>query len=172
MKKTILLVSILFIGFDARTFAQQNESASLQKVINAYLDVKNALTKDDGKNVLTSSKSFYEVIINLTTNKLAEVEQRVWMEYRDKLSAHAEHMKSTDLLAKQREYFIKLSADFYKMVKVLNSNEADLYYQYCPMANEGKGAYWVSEKQAIANPYFGKMMMTCGSTKETIKAKQ
>ena len=43
------------------------------------------------------------------------------------------------------------------------------YYQFCPMANNDKGAYWFSETEEIRNPYFGDTMMGCGETKETIK---
>jgi hypothetical protein len=104
--------------------------------------------------------------------KLSADEHKVWMEYESKLSYDAEHMKETDDIDHQREHFMKLSDNFYKMVKALNVNTADLYYQYCPMANGGKGAYWVSEQEGILNPYFGKKMLKCGSTKETIKGNQ
>jgi hypothetical protein len=91
------------------------------------------------------------------------------MEYNEKLSYDAEHIKGTDELEHQREHFIKLSANMYKMLKELKINTGDLYYQFCPMANEGKGAYWLSEKSTISNPYMGKKMPTCGETKDTIK---
>ncbi len=172
MKKTILIICILFIGISSRALAQQNDTASLQNVISSYLDVKNALTKDNGSNVRTAAKALYAAINAVPMEDLSETDRRVWMEYQEKLSYDAEHIKGTDELEHQREHFIKLSDNFYKMIKAININKDDLYYQYCPMANDGKGAYWVSEKQAIANPYYGKKMMTCGSTKETIKAKQ
>ncbi|CAN5541604.1 hypothetical protein BH11BAC1_BH11BAC1_09490 [soil metagenome] len=44
-----------------------------------------------------------------------------------------------------------------------------VYYQFCPMANNVKGAYWISEKSAISNPYIGKKMPACGNTRDTIK---
>jgi Cu(I)/Ag(I) efflux system membrane fusion protein len=60
----------------------------------------------------------------------------------------------------------------YKLIKVLHLNTVEMYYQYCPMAEEGKGAYWLSEQPQIKNPYMGKKMLTCGSTKETISLKK
>jgi len=44
-----------------------------------------------------------------------------------------------------------------------------VYYQFCPMAIDNKGAYWLSEESDIKNPYFGDAMLTCGETKETLK---
>ena len=40
---------------------------------------------------------------------------------------------------------------------------------FCPMANDGKGAIWISEPQDIKNPYLGKAMPTCGTIKEEMK---
>jgi hypothetical protein len=37
------------------------------------------------------------------------------------------------------------------------------------MANDGKGADWLSKENAVKNPYYGSMMLTCGKTVETIK---
>lgn len=172
MKKTILLVAVLAIAFTSKIIAQDNVDTSLQSVITSYLEVKNALTKDSGAKVQAAAKTLYAAINAVQMEKLCAVEHRAWMEYQEKLSYDAEHIKGTNELEHQREHFIKLSANIYKMIKAINNNKEDLYYQFCPMANDGKGAYWVSEKQVIANPYFGKMMMTCGSTKETIKGKE
>ena len=44
-----------------------------------------------------------------------------------------------------------------------------IYYQHCPMANDGKGANWLSKEEEIKNPYFGSMMLSCGKTIETLK---
>jgi Cu(I)/Ag(I) efflux system membrane fusion protein len=37
------------------------------------------------------------------------------------------------------------------------------------MAFNDKGAYWLSDKEAIRNPYFGDKMLTCGSVEETLR---
>jgi len=44
-----------------------------------------------------------------------------------------------------------------------------VYLQFCPMANGGKGASWLSKDEEIRNPYFGSRMLKCGRIKETIK---
>lgn len=59
----------------------------------------------------------------------------------------------------------------YKLVKELPINDSEVFYQFCPMANAGKGAYWLSEQSKISNPYRGKSMPSCGSTKEVLKTK-
>ena len=47
--------------------------------------------------------------------------------------------------------------------------ETPVYFQHCPMANDGQGADWLSKESGIKNPYFGSMMLTCGKTVETLK---
>ena len=58
---------------------------------------------------------------------------------------------------------------FYESIKMFGLENTTAYFQYCPMANNDKGAYWLSSKKDILNPYFGDAMLTCGETKETIK---
>jgi len=165
------MIAIVATAFVHKSLAQATASHPLQNVISSYLDIKNALTKDSGANARAAAKNLYDSINNVPMEKLSATDHKVWMEYQEKLSYDAEHMKGTDELEHQREHFSKLSVNFYKMLKALNINATDLYYQFCPMANDGKGAYWVSEQEAISNPYFGKRMLKCGSTKETLEAK-
>ena len=44
-----------------------------------------------------------------------------------------------------------------------------LYKQYCPMAFNNKGAYWISNSKEIQNPYFGDKMLKCGRVEAEIK---
>ena len=175
MKKIALLFAFVATVFIQKTMAQGvvcSAEAPLQDVISYYLRVKNALIKDNGDSVRIAAKNLYSIIESVPMEKLSTAEYKAWMEYQKKLSYDAEHMKGTSELEHQREHFMKLSDNFYKMIKALNINDTDLYYQYCPMANNGKGAYWVSEQEGILNPYYGKKMLKCGSTKEKIEAKE
>ena len=58
---------------------------------------------------------------------------------------------------------------FYKILKTFSLMGKTVFYQFCPMMNDGKGAYWLSETKDIHNPYYGEAMLTCGETKETLK---
>jgi hypothetical protein len=68
----------------------------------------------------------------------------------------------------QRKTYSELSNDFITLVKKTGVSGGELYVDYCPMALNDKGAYWLSAKKEIRNPYFGEKMMTCGEVKETI----
>lgn len=77
---------------------------------------------------------------------------------------------STDL-ADQRNNFTVLSNDAINLFKRSEISSGSIYVQYCPMANEGEGAYWLSSKEEIMNPYYGDEMLHCGEVKETIANK-
>jgi hypothetical protein len=51
----------------------------------------------------------------------------------------------------------------------VSKQETPTYYQFCPMAKDGKGANWLSKENAVKNPYYGTMMLSCGKVIETIK---
>jgi hypothetical protein len=45
----------------------------------------------------------------------------------------------------------------------------NVYYQFCPMAFDNKGAYWISKTEDVRNPYFGLKMLSCGEIVQEIK---
>jgi Cu(I)/Ag(I) efflux system membrane fusion protein len=44
-----------------------------------------------------------------------------------------------------------------------------MYVQYCPMADNDKGGFWLSTEKQVINPYFGDMMLKCGEVTDSIK---
>jgi len=78
-------------------------------------------------------------------------------------------INKSDDIEKQRREFARFNLAFYKSLKMFGLDNETAYYQYCPMANRDKGAYWLSEIKEIRNPYFGEDMLGCGETRETLK---
>jgi len=78
--------------------------------------------------------------------------------------------ESTDLSI-QRTSFTLLSNDVITLFKQSEISSGSIYVQYCPMANDGEGGYWLSSKEEIMNPYYGDEMLHCGEVKETIAKK-
>ena len=171
MKNIIFAIVIATSMMVQNSLAQTNADSLLNDVFTSYISLKNSLATKDGSTSKDLASILFKTIDKLPAEKLSANRNKIWMDYAQKLSYDSEHIKSTDDIEHQREHFVNLSANMYKMMKALKINTTDLYYQFCPMANDGKGAYWISEKSIISNPYFGKKMPTCGSTKDTIKAK-
>jgi len=149
----------------------KNEMASkgpLSAVYTSYFNLKNALTKDDGKAAQAAAKTLFDDIAAVPMDKLEPDQHTVWMQYQKKLSLDAEKIKSVDGNKRQREHFASLSKNMHEVMKAVKY-DAPVYYQHCPMYNDGKGADWLSLDSKISNPYYGKEMLSCGKTVETIQ---
>ena len=140
----------------------------LKIVFDDYFEVKDALVKSDGK--LTSAKAI-ELVKSLANVKMNELEMdvhMVWMKVMKDLKSDASKMSESKDEKSQRANFISLSSNMYSLLKIAKYDEP-IYYQFCPMANDGKGANWLSKENEIKNPYYGSTMLSCGKTVETIK---
>jgi len=146
----------------------QVQEQPLSAVYASYFNLKNALAKDDGKGAQAAAKTLFDDIAAVPMDKLDAEKHAVWMKYQNKLSVDAEHIKGLDKIKRQREYFVSLSKNMHEVMKSIK-NDAPIYYQNCPMYDGGKGANWLSLDSKISNPYFGKEMLTCGKTVETIQ---
>jgi hypothetical protein len=165
MKKIILMIALIAGAFIQQTFAQDNATQPLQMVITDYLNLKNALTKDNADTAKAAANILSADLKKVSMEKFSADQHKIWMQYNDLISKDATQTGSTNDISKQRKQFASLSSNFYKMLKAMKINTVDLFYQYCPMAD----AYWISDNSKVANPYYGKKMSTCGSTKETLK---
>lgn len=157
MKKTITFVFALLIS--TLSFAQHEghsmAEAKIDPALTAYYKVKNALVDSDTKTVAAEAKKLATL--------LKKSEKTIGVEAYKAASAMG---ASTDIAA-QRTQLGSLTEGMYQAVKKAKT-EGTVYYAYCPMANNSKGGYWLSEKKEIANPYYGSKMLKCGSVKETL----
>ena len=167
MKKIIIIVALAAVTLVQTSFAQDTSNLPMQKVIGDYLDVKRSLTKDNADSASVYAKNLSEDLQKVPMEKFSEDQHKIWMQLYDALEDGAAAIGKSVNLKNQRKQFADLSSHFYKILKSLNFNTVELFYQYCPMAD----AYWISENSKIVNPYYGKQMPSCGSTKETLKAK-
>ena len=92
-----------------------------------------------------------------------------WMSQLEILKENLEKIMNNHDIKIQRKAFALFNAAFYKSIKQFGLSDVITYYQYCPMAIDDKGAYWLSEIKEISNPYFGDKMLRCGETRETLE---
>lgn len=141
-----------------------------KEIIAGYLQLKNALSKDNGKDAATACTAIVATLATVDMKSLSGEQMKSYMDIADDLKEHAEHIgANAGKLEHQREHFIMLSKDMSDLVKTFGNGGQTLYKDFCPMANDGKGAIWLSEVKEIKNPYLGNKMPDCGSVKETIK---
>jgi copper chaperone CopZ len=144
------------------------KSTELQTVFDTYFAVKNALVTTDAANASSKSNDLVSALDAVQMDQLEMDVHLIWMKVLTDLKADAKNIGNTNDIAKQRNHFVALSKNIYPLMKI-SKTETPTYYQFCPMANDGKGANWLSKENAVKNPYYGSMMLTCGKTVETIK---
>jgi hypothetical protein len=148
------------------TNAQENNQVIA--VLDNYFLLKDALVKTDAAVASAKAKDLQTAIKAVKMEKLAAETHSVWMKLANELAEDAEHINESKDIAHQRDHFMSLSKNMYTVIKVAKATEP-VYYQFCPMANKGKGANWLSKESAIKNPYYGSQMLSCGRVVETIK---
>lgn len=192
MKKTLLILSVILSAVacknkedkteettaapEAKTSAgyaySETFNQSINSVLTAYYNLKDAFVASDTVKVNTAGAALKTLLDSL---KLDEVKQFDSLGFASidgragDVAAEINGMLGEKELEKKRESFEMVSNAFYDMVRVIKPTGATIYYQYCPMAFNDKGAYWLSNADSIMNPYFGKKMLTCGEVKETLK---
>lgn len=82
----------------------------------------------------------------------------------------AKRIAESEKLDEQRTLFSPLSNEMIEKIKAAGVSNGAVYVEFCPMAFNDKGGYWLSDKKTIRNPYYGDEMLNCGSVKETIGA--
>jgi hypothetical protein len=144
-------------------------TVSIKEIVTVYLQLKNALTKDNTKDAATAGTLLETSFKGFDKISLTASQKKAFEEVADDAGEHGEHIgKNGGNIAHQREHFEMLSKDMYDLVKAFGGGQV-LYKDFCPMYNNGKGAFWISETKEIKNPYFGKSMPACGTMKEEIK---
>jgi copper chaperone CopZ len=150
------------------TMTENQELVPLKAVFENYFSIKDALVKTDGNTASAKATALLSAINAVKMETLKIDEHLVWMKVLANLKEDAEHISDTKDAGHQRDHFATLSKSIYELIKV-SKQDTPTYFQHCPMANDGKGADWLSKENTIKNPYFGSMMLSCGKTVETIK---
>jgi uncharacterized protein (DUF885 family) len=147
-------------------------SLTTKEIVSAYLNLKNALTNDNGKEAADAANGIKASLEKMNTGSFTTDQKKTYEDVKDDLKEHAEHIASNSTnISHQREHFDMMSQDMIDLVKSTGSTQT-LFKDFCPMYNNNKGASWLSETKEIKNPYLGKKMPTCGEIKEEIKAKE
>lgn len=146
-------------------------TSQLQKVYNTYINLKDNLVKTDfnlsKKSALNFQKALKEIDAKLLVNNSAH---KQWIMFFNTLKLSSNAILNSKNIKEQRKHFKELSEHFISTVQSFGINEIS-YKQYCPMADNDKGAFWLSKEKQILNPYFGDMMLKCGEVKQIINNK-
>jgi hypothetical protein len=165
MKNLFLSMAMVAMIFSTNTLFAQGSDSPFPQLLGSYYDVKNALVSSDAEMAASKATTLLNTVKAIDVKKLSENDKKAFTSLKDKLILDAEHISESKDVSHQRDHFSILSTNVYALAKAVKLSDKPAYYDYCPM----KKMYWLSEEQAIKNPYYGKSMLTCGKITETIK---
>mgnify|MGYP000020241035 FL=1 len=133
----------------------QLKDTQQDEVLKQYFSLKDALVASNASNAQKEATT-------LTTSLKASpaFAKSVLM---------SDSIAKTNDLAKQRSTFTNLSNELIAQFSKTSLLKGTFYMQFCPMANEGNGGYWLAAEQEVRNPYYGDEMLNCGEVKKTFK---
>lgn len=156
-------------GIATPTTVQAAATSSIKSLVNNYLQIKNAFTKDNAGEAAKAADAMVQTFGTFDKSALSTEQAKVYSEIEEDAKEHAEHIgANAGKIEHQREHFEMLSQDMTDLVKEFGAGQT-LYVDHCPMYNKNKGADWLSETKEIANPYLGQAMPSCGTVKEELK---
>ena len=140
----------------------ENFSKGFNQLADYYFELKNQLASDQWK----VNNKIWEGIRN--SLKLMENEEKTTIQPSVWLGVLNDLEKSNGI-KEARVNFNSLSELILEANETYGLANRVVYKDYCPMAFGDEGAYWLSEKKEILNPYFGASMLTCGEVKATYR---
>ncbi|HRW99314.1 MAG TPA: efflux RND transporter periplasmic adaptor subunit [Cyclobacteriaceae bacterium] len=150
------------------TEVHEDFKKQLNNLLAPYLTMKDAFVKTNAAEAAKGADAFSSSLQKVDMKLLKGDTHTAWMQILEPLqSATVAIAKGTDVES-QRSSFSTLSDNYVNAIQLFGVSGLDAYYQFCPMAFNNKGAYWISKEKQISNPYFGDKMLRCGVTKSEL----
>ncbi|MFD2874614.1 DUF3347 domain-containing protein [Mucilaginibacter ximonensis] len=167
--KPALALALITLIFNLVKAQQQHPALkfSVNLVVNDYLDLKNALLND--KIALAQNKAGKMVfdLNSVPDRDMTPQQHSAWFNYLGRLQSTSRAIGETTNIEEQRKQFSAISNAMYGLLKDTRLTPITLYRQY----SRARDAYWLSNTQAIKNPYYGansKQMLKEGSTRDIL----
>lgn len=170
MYKIFIIISLFFFACKTYHGEQQQQQtqtapaetqAHAEKIITAYLPLKDALVKTDAQTAQKQALALAEAAKSAASDIVISVQVL-------EIETAATTLSQTEDVEKQRLAFSAISHAAYNIVKMTGVMKGKLFQQFCPMAFEDKGDFWLSGEKQVMNPYFGDKMLHCGKVMEAL----
>jgi len=148
------------------TASGESVKPGVAQILNSYLKLKESITEADAPGAKAQAQAILEATAKVDVSTLPAEQQEFTREKLAEVKQSAERIAGAANIKGQRAHLELLSEATFALTKAFGASTQKLFYQYCPMANNNQGAYWLSATQEIRNPYYGQSMLSCGSTEE------
>ncbi|MBY0479848.1 MAG: hypothetical protein K2Q21_00730 [Chitinophagaceae bacterium] len=146
-------------------------NASFNLLLNAYFDLSNGFIAEKDSGIAQSARA---LILASDSLKLSELHAdssiiNTAKTYSEGISAELKGLLGeTEILAKKRSLQM-VSDQLYDLIRTVQYDQKMLFHLYCSSAFDDQGAYWISDKSDMLNPYLPKKMPVCREIRDTIQ---
>lgn len=153
-----------------KAYVAEDFSSKMEQLLSSYLNWKDILVETKAMESQAAAKKVMSNLMKLQPGKteLKGKAVKFWKEKYSILHDHLAEIIASDDIEIQRKAFKPFNEKLIESMKSLGSGTKKVYIQYCPMADNDTGGYWLSSEEKIMNPYFGDMMLHCGEVTETL----
>lgn len=155
------------IGQHTSTFTQ-----SYSELIAAYLGLKDALVASDTAKASAAALKLAIASDSLKVNEIqgdtSNIIKQTAGTYTSMITSSAKGLAGENSLTEMRKEFEMIADNLWQLTRVVKYDGQKLFWQYCPMAFNNRGAYWISSERQVRNPYFGDQMLECGKVADSL----
>lgn len=148
-------------------------NTSFERMLSDYYDLKDGMVRSTSSVAPSVDSAANKLIVSADSLKLSELKADAAIvstaqSYSQGISAEAKALVGEKNLEAKRKSFQMISDQMYDLVRTVRYDRQVVYHQYCPMAFNDQGAYWLSNNAEIMNPYFGNKMLHCGEVRDSL----
>ena len=136
----------------------------MKNVLAAYIKMKDAFVESNASVVAREAKVVLDLAKNLDLTGLGTMERG----HLDNSIKLLQSISKKEELDSQRTHFVELNEHMVPLASCIKPLDQTLYVQQCPMANNNRGAVWLSSEKEIRNPYYGDEMLSCGKVEKIL----
>lgn len=147
-------------------------TGKLMAVVTDYYSLKDAFVATDAAKADEAAKKLNISVDSMKAFLKTDTAHAAMQPYLDTMKTFSGTLtdpKKNENIDKKRASFEKIGDAMFAVLKTADLKNAHVYRQFCPMAFDDKGAYWLSSEEEIKNPYFGKKMLECGENRDSLK---
>lgn len=145
---------------------------SFTQLLNAYNNLKDALVLSDTGKASAAALALRTAADSLKVNEIKGDSTGVIKEtaaaFTSTITGSAQALVTEKDIKGKRKEFEMIADAMWSLTRTVRYTSQKVYWQFCPMAFDNKGAYWMSYEREIKNPYFGSEMLKCGSVEDSL----
>lgn len=157
----------LNVGENSTVFNQ-----SFNELLASYYALKDAFVASDAAKADAAAAGLVKASGALKTDEIkgdsTGMIKETALQFTQNISATATALAAEKEIEGKRKQFETITDALWSLTRTVQYDGQKVYYQYCPMAFDNKGAYWLSNNRQIRNPYFGDKMLKCGEIADSL----